>query len=221
MTCASPTDAIELVRAIGRLNGGSAIAFPTEEGYVVAVDAEEVRAVQRLRDQLALSALQPFEVLLARSDAWERSTLELPSEARRLAECFSPGAIKLCVQPSNLLATTLAGEAASPTLAFWQPAHPIAAAVLQHFGRTLAAMRVDAFHPAEASPTRVRLSMAHPPDVVLADASPRAPVAATVVTFRDGRAMLVREGAVAREALETAMGRRIRDAAAAGGEHAR
>lgn len=197
----------EMRRALGRLNGGLAVAFAADEGYLVGVDAEEARSIERLRDLTQTSAAHALRVLLPGGQAWRRWVPELPAEAERLLARYPHGGLALSLPPPGRFAEALAAGASS--IEFSSPRHPVAAALVRLFGRPLAVVQVDATHDSGGSDVSVRFAMPREPDAILRGPVSVAPVRNTVVSFPGGRAVLQREGAVSRRELEDVLGRAL------------
>lgn len=197
-------EAAEIRRAVGRLHGGGVVGLPTDEGYFLAVDAEEPLAVRVLRERAATWSGVHLQLLLPHDGAWRRWTRELPHDALRLVAAFTPGPLTLELPASTDLFE--AGAAAPGFVRISVPDHPSTATVLRHFGRAVAVVPADASREVAGGARHVRLATRRPPDFVLSSGPDPAFVPNTVVRFCGSRAEVVQEGALGRSAIQRALG---------------
>lgn len=195
-----------LSRALAALQAGELVVVPTETVYGLAADAAAAPAVAAL---YALKARPQFNPLIAHCadlDAAAREA-ELPPLGRLLAERFWPGPLTL-VAPRRADGVVCAlARAGLDTVAVRVPAHPMLQALLQAFGRPLAAPSANA--SGRLSPTRaahVRASFGARTPLLL-DGGPCAlGLESTVIGFEGARAVLLRAGALPRAQIEAVSG---------------
>jgi L-threonylcarbamoyladenylate synthase len=140
---------------------------------------------------------------LSLADARRIARFDAVSE--KLAASFWPGPLTwvLPKQPGAAIADIV--TAGLDTVAVRIPSHPIARALLEKVGRPLAAPSAN--RSGHVSATEAGHVAADLPVTVLLDAGP-SPVGleSTILAVWDGKAALLRPGAVAREAIEAAIG---------------
>ena len=200
-----PTDE-GITRAAGLLAAGELVAMPTETVYGLAGDARDPAAVARIFAAKGRPAHNPLIVHLAGVEG-ARTLTDLPEEAKALARSFWPG-------PLTLVAPLRAGHglapavtAGLPTVALRLPAHPVARALLAAFGGPVAAPSANP--SGRISPTTAAHVVAGLGDrvaAVLDGGACAVGLESTIVGFDAGRAVLLREGGISREALEAALG---------------
>ena len=117
---ASSQDAI--ARAADALAAGEVIAIPTETVYGLAVDAAQPQAVRRLFALKERPAAHPLPVLVADAAAAQHFAASVPEAAERLMGAFWPGALTLVLPRKDGVADVAAGGQAG--LALRSSSHP-------------------------------------------------------------------------------------------------
>ncbi|MFT4014846.1 MAG: L-threonylcarbamoyladenylate synthase [Paracoccus sp. (in: a-proteobacteria)] len=199
-----------LAQASALLARGELVALPTETVYGLGGDARDGAAVARIYEAKGRPSFNPLIVHVPDLEHAERYA-RFDTAARHLAECFWPGALTLVLplrEGAGIAALVTAGL---PTVAIRLPAHPVAQALLRHFGGPLAAPSANP--SGRISPT----SAAHVADpqtglggriaaVIDAGACPVG-VESTIIGWRDGQPLLLRPGGISAEAIEAALDR--------------
>lgn len=146
-----PADHPEAVpRAVAALAAGEPVGLPTETVYGLAADALNPAAAARVFEAKERPFFDPLIVHLPPGDEWlERTTLPLFSTAARdavarLAERFWPGPLTILL-PRRVETIPDLVTAGSPLVAVRRSAHPTFAAVVEAFGRPLAAPSANRF----------------------------------------------------------------------------
>ena len=210
----------EVRRAAEILKDGGLVAFPTETVYGLGADASNAAAMARLYAVKRRPADHPVIVHFAdaqRAFAWAR---EVPQAARTLAAKFWPGPLTLILKRSTKAADFVTGGQDSVGLRV--PGHPVAHALLAAFGGGIAAPSANRF--GRISPTsaaHVRADLGADVDCVLEGGSSEIGIESTIVDLSADRAVLLRPGAIGREALEAVLGAPVIDKAAAHGDSPR
>lgn len=195
-----------IARASALLAAGALVAMPTETVYGLAGDARNAEAVARIFAAKGRPAHNPLIVHLARIEG-ARALADLPEAAEVLARAFWPG-------PLTLVAPLRAGHglapavtAGLPTVALRLPAHPVARRLLSAFGGPVAAPSANP--SGRISPTTAAHVVAGLGDrvaAVLEGGACAVGLESTIVGFDAARAVLLREGGVSRDALESVLG---------------
>ncbi len=197
----------EIDAAAAILRGGGLVVFPTETVYGLGCDARSAQAVARL---YAAKGRPHFNPLIAHieglADAEAHALLH--PLARELADAFWPGPLTL-VAPrraeSPIAELACAGLA---TIALRAPSHPIARALIGAFGGPIAAPsanlsgRLSATSAAHAS-----ADLGGAVGMLLDDGPSSIGLESTIVAIGDdGRPVLLRPGAISREAIAAITG---------------
>jgi L-threonylcarbamoyladenylate synthase len=215
MTRLMPADAVGRAEALRLLAAGEPVALPTETVYGLAADAAESAAVARIYAAKGRPAFNPLIVHVAdRAMAGRYASFEPLAE--QLAAAFWPGPLTLVLPRVNGAPVASLVTAGLDTVGLRVPAHPVMQAILQDFGRGLAAPSANP--SGRLSPTRaghVVESLAGRIPLVLDGGPCTAGVESSIVAVIAGKARLLRPGAVPLEAIEALVGGPV-DVAAAG-----
>lgn len=202
-------DGLGLARACALLAAGALVAMPTETVYGLAADARNAAAVAAIYRAKGRPAHNPLIVHVAGLAAAERLA-DWPQAARDLAARFWPGPLTLVVPLRAGHGLADAVTAGLPTVALRSPAHPVARALLERFGRPLAAPSANP--SGRISPTlsaHVRAGLGGRIAAVLEGGACAVGVESTILGFEGATPVLLREGGLSREALEAALGQPI------------
>jgi L-threonylcarbamoyladenylate synthase len=188
-------------RAAQILRSGGLVAFPTETVYGLGADASSEKAVARLYAVKRRPADHPVIVhfdSVERALAWAS---EVPNEARLLAKQFWPGPLTLILKRSSKAKDFVTGG--QPSVGIRVPSHPVAQALLKEFGGAIAAPSANRF--GRVSPTtaaHVREDLGKDVDLVLEGGPSEVGIESTIVDLSSGKAVLLRPGAISKQALE-------------------
>ncbi|CCG40029.1 L-threonylcarbamoyladenylate synthase [Magnetospirillum molischianum] len=195
-----------LAKATHILAENGLVAFPTETVYGLGGDATSDIAVAAI---FAAKGRPSFNPLIAHVDSVEAATalVEFGPLALALAARFWPGPLTMVLprhpnSPVSLLAT-----AGLDSIAVRMPDHPIALALLQAFGRPLAAPsanRSGAVSPTTAA--HVAQSLGDRVGMILDGGPCRVGVESTVLDLTGPSPLLLRPGGISQEALTEILG---------------
>ncbi|MFZ2030269.1 MAG: L-threonylcarbamoyladenylate synthase [Vitreimonas sp.] len=197
----------DVERAAEVLREGGLVIFPTETVYGVGCDATNPEAVARL---YSAKGRPQFNPLIAHVPDFAAAAREarLHPTARALAERFWPGPLSIVAPRRAESAVAELACAGLATIALRAPSHPTACALLEAFGKPIAAPsanrsgRVSATTAAHAAEDLGSAVAA----VLDAGQSPIG-LESTIVSVDDsGAATLLRIGAVTREQIEAVSG---------------
>jgi len=195
-------------RAADRLRGGELVAFPTETVYGLGADATCDRAVAGIFEAKQRPTFNPLICHFPDVDA-AAEEVELVEHARRLGDAFWPGSLTLVLPRRRTGKVSRLASAGLETLAVRVPDHPLALALISAAGRPVAAPSAN--RSGQLSPTRAEhvAKSLYDVDVLILDGGPcRVGVESTVVAIGpNGDVSLLREGGIASEEIEDAIGR--------------
>lgn len=194
---------VAIQQAIALLAAGDVVALPTETVYGLAADATRPDAVVKIFEAKERPFFDPLIVHLPDRDWLERIT-DIPPESRAtvdaLIEKFWPGPLTL-VLPRRTLVPDLV-TAGLDTVAVRMSAHPVFRAVIQAFGKPLAAPSANRFgriSPTAAAHVVSELGGRIP---LVVDGGPTAHgIESTIVAVEGHTARLLRSGPITREEL--------------------
>lgn len=191
-----------LARAGEILRMGGLVAYPTETVYGLAASAFVVESVARVFDAKQRPFSQALPVQIAAPEEVETLARTVPAEARRLIADFFPGPLTLVLWRLPSVSLTVTGGA--NTIGLRMPDHPVALGVLRAFGAPLVCPSANLTgRRAPMSAQDVLEDLDGVIDLVL-DGGPTADrTPSTVLDLTTQPARLLREGKIARAALET------------------
>lgn len=206
MTRTTTADAKSIADAVCLLAEGSIVAIPTETVYGLAADAAQGEAVAKVYAAKGRPDFNPLIVHVV-DVAMARTLARFDARAECLAKAFWPGGLTLVLPRLENVAISPLVTAGLDTIAIRVPAHPIMQAVLRGLGRGLAAPSANAsgrISPTQAEHVRQSLEGRIP---LILDAGPCAQgLESSIVGLADNTPRLLRQGAIARETIEDALG---------------
>lgn len=183
----------QLAPAVAAIAGGDVVGFPTETFYGLAADPRSARAVARLFELKGRAASQPIALIAADLDQVERIA-GLSAGARRLARAFWPGPLTLVVPARVPLARAVVSERG--LVGVRVSSHPVARALAAAVGHPITATSANiSGEPPARTADAVARALPGLPVLIDGGAAPGA-APSTVVELADGRAVLLRAGAV-------------------------
>lgn len=198
------TDAIAYAAQVLRESG--LVAFPTETIYGLGADARNGKAVAGIFAAKGRPRFNPLIVHVR--DLAEAETHAVFSDtARKLAEIFWPGALTLVLPRRTHTPLSELVSAGLDTVALRVPAHPVALALLQKADLPIAAPSANP--SGRISPTmavHVAAGLGRNVDLILDGGATPLGLESTVIGFDGDRAVLLRPGAIARQAIESIAG---------------
>lgn len=198
-------DPARIEEAVGLLNAGELVAFPTETVYGLGADAANAAAVARIFTAKGRPRSHPLIVHVSNLEAGREWSAGIPDAAVRLAEAFWPGPLTLVLPKAKHVLPAVTGGQSS--VALRAPAHPVARALLAAFGRGIAAPSANRY--GRISPTRaadVREELGEAVALVLDGGDCEVGLESTIVACLEGRVTLLRPGAVSRSQIADVVG---------------
>ncbi|BBK40854.1 threonylcarbamoyl-AMP synthase [Allostella vacuolata] len=206
-----------IAQAARLLAAGELVGFPTETVYGLGGDATSDAAVARIFQAKGRPRFNPLIAHVHGLEAADRIA-RLDARAARIAARFWPGPLTLILsRRAGAGGVSLLATAGLDTVAVRIPAHPVALALLEAFGRPVAGPSANP--SGRISPTTAR----HVADglgaavaLILDGGDCRVGVESTVLDLSGPVPALLRPGGLARAELEAALGVDLRPAAPAG-----
>jgi L-threonylcarbamoyladenylate synthase len=191
-------------RAAGVLREGGLVAIPTETVYGLAACVFDPRAVARIFEVKRRPEFDPLIVHVFDEAGLARVACEIPDGARKLMDRFWPGPLSL-VLPKRPEVPSLV-TAGLDTVAVRMPSHPVARRLLERCGVPLAAPSANPF--GYLSPTRaehVDRMLGDRVEMIL-DGGPTEHGLESAIVMAADPPVLLRPGAIGREAIEEIVG---------------
>jgi L-threonylcarbamoyladenylate synthase len=137
LPCDATNPPLEVVeQAADALLEGRVVALPTDTGYVLAVDATNREAVERLYQISGRERTSPLAVLVHSTMQLRHIVREIPQGASALMDTFWPGPLTLVFRRHP---SVFAGVASDDSIGIRLPNDYVALAILSMVGRPLAA----------------------------------------------------------------------------------
>lgn len=201
-----PADPTALGEAGRLLRDGALVAFPTETVYGLGADATNGRAVAGIFEAKGRPHFNPLIVHVPDLAAAEKIAQFTPV-ARRLAQAFWPGPLTLVLERRAEAGLSDLVSAGLSSIALRVPAHPVAQQLLAAARRPLAAPSAN--RSGRVSPTlaaHVDEDLGARVAMILDGGATAHGLESTIVDGRGDAVILLRSGAVPREAIEAVFG---------------
>jgi L-threonylcarbamoyladenylate synthase len=199
-------DEAAIAEAARILRRGGLVAFPTETVYGLGADAANGAAVAAIFAAKQRPGFNPLIVHVADLAQAEKYAVFSPA-ARALADAFWPGALTLVLPRRAECALSLLVSAGLDSVALRVPAHPVAARLIAEAGLPVAAPSANPSGRVSATTAaHVEEGLGGRVDYILDGGATPLGIESTVVGFAEGAPILLRPGAVTREAIEAVAG---------------
>jgi L-threonylcarbamoyladenylate synthase len=195
----------DLEQAVGIIRSGGLVAFPTETVYGLGANALDAAAVRRIFAAKQRPSWDPLIVHVASEEMIRQVALELPPKFELLAKRFMPGPLTLLM--NNRPEVPPEVTAGRYKVAVRMPRHPIASALIKQAGVPIAAPSANLF--GRTSPTTAEHVLADLDgriDAVLDGGATNLGLESTVLDLSGEKPIILRQGAVTREALQGILG---------------
>jgi L-threonylcarbamoyladenylate synthase len=206
--------AAAIADAVRHLQTGGLIAFPTETVYGLGADAANGEAVARLYQAKGRPSFNPLIAHVADATA-ALALARFNAAATRLAEVFWPGPLTLVLPKAASCRVADLATAGLDSIAVRVPRHAVAQQILRVFGRPVVAPSANrSGHVSPTTAAHVLADLGDRIDLIVDGGATEIGLESTIVACL-GEPMLLRPGAVPREAIERALGGPLADPAAA------
>lgn len=201
-----PASKSAIADAAAILKRGGLIAFPTETVYGLGADAGNDRAVAAIfaaKDRPQFNPLIVHVPGLAEAETFA----EFTPLARKLAKAFWPGALTLVLPHKKGAKLSLMVSAGLDTVAIRAPSNALAQDLLRAARCPIAAPSAN--RSGSVSPTtaaHVAESLKDAVSLIINGGPAALGIESTIVGFEDGKPVLLRPGAIPREAIEKIAG---------------
>lgn len=198
----------QIAQAVEILCRGRVVAYPTDTLYGLGADAFNELAVERVFIIKGRPHGMPLPLLLADPGDLSQVASQVPPLAHVLAKTFWPGALTLIVPRSPKVSELVSGRG-------WKvgvrvPDHLVPRELARRLGAPITGTSANKTGgPDPKTATEVRRQLGDEVDLVIDDGSTPAGQPSTVLDLTGPLPRIVRQGAITKEALETACGLRF------------
>ena len=184
-----------LARALGLLQAGEAIAFPTDTVYGVGAAGLDAAAVTKLFTIKERPRTQAIPLLLADPEDLRAVCAAIPPLAQQLAACYWPSGLTLVVPAATHLPSELL--AGGTTVAVRIPAHPVLRHLIRQLRQPLAATSANLHGGANPTSARDVLQQLGDRLPLILDGGPTpGDVPSTIVDVTGSQPKLLRQGVI-------------------------
>ncbi len=195
-------DAAAIADAAALLQAGKLVAFPTETVYGLGADARSDKPVAAIFAAKGRPAFNPL-IVHVRNAGEAGKLAEFSDDAHKLAQAFWPGGLTLVLPRRKDAPLSLLVSAGLDTVALRVPANAVAQQLLAAAHCPIAAPSAN--RSGTVSPTRAE-HVGDLADLVLDGGQTKVGIESTIIGFENGKPVLLRPGAIARETIEAVVG---------------
>jgi len=201
-----PATPATIARGAEIIGAGGLVAFPTETVYGLGADATNDHAVAAIFAAKERPTFNPLIVHVSNLTVAEQLVQFTPL-ARQLAAAFWPGALSLVLPRKSNSGISLLASAGLDTIAVRVPAHPITQSLLAAAKTPIAAPSANASGKISATKAQhVSDELKDKVDLILDGGSAKLGIESTVLAVNGHKVILLRPGALSREAIEAIAG---------------
>jgi L-threonylcarbamoyladenylate synthase len=193
-----------LAAAAAAVRSSRLVVLPTDTVYGIGADAFDAGAVQALLGAKHRGPDLPVGVLVGSWSTVDGLVLGVPPQARALIEAFWPGDLSIVLPHAPSLQWDL-GDARG-TVMLRMPLHPVALELLADVGPMAVSSANVSGQPPASTVEEAREQLGDSVAVYLDGGSTGDPVPSTIVELTGGEPMVLREGAVSRQAVADVLG---------------
>lgn len=203
MAYLSLEDGRALEEAIGVLQRGGVIAFPTDTVYGIGASLEHPQALRRIYDLKGRSPDKPLPILIYRPEVIEQLSPNVDERLIKLAQRFWPGALTVVMPAADYLPVEV--RAPDNTIGVRLPNHSIPLTIAEHAGGAIAVTSANhsGQDPAHAA-GEIQEAFGSTIDLILDGGFAPTANASTVIRVLDGNIEVLREGAISAASLREA-----------------
>lgn len=188
-------DGRALEEAIGVLQHGGVIAFPTDTVYGIGASLEHPEALRRIYDLKGRAPDKPLPILISRPEIVDKLSPDVDERLIELAQHFWPGALTVVMPAADHLPAEV--KAPDNTIGVRLPNHSIPLSIAERAGGAIATTSAnisgqDAAHAA----TEIQEAFGGAIDIVLDGGFSPETNASTVIRVVDSEIEILREGAI-------------------------
>ena len=192
----------DIIRAADLLRASELVAIPTETVYGLAGNALDLDAVAKIFEVKARPRFDPLIVHTHSLDAIRDLVDEIPEAMEKLAAAYMPGPVSILLSRKDGIPDLVTSGLAKVAIRI--PSHPLTHQLLQLLTFPLAAPSANPFgYISPTTSAHVQAQLGDKIDLILEGELSEVGVESTVVDFQDGKFVILRQGAVTSEMLES------------------
>ncbi len=190
----------EIVLAAALLSRGEILAFPTETVYGLGAPIFDDTAIAKIFTAKNRPADNPLIAHIASISDVERIAINIPKEFYQLAESFWPGPLSILLQAHPDVPSI--ARAGLSTIVVRMPSHPLALALIAAVGQPLVAPSANiSGRPSATCVAHILEDFEGKIPAVLDGGACAGGLESTVLSLQESEPIVLRPGAITREAL--------------------
>lgn len=188
------------------LQNDDLVAIPTETVYGLAGNAFSENAIEKIYSVKQRPSYNPLIVHIANTNSLSSIAKNIPSNALKLFEAFSPGPITILLPKKAIVPNSI--TAGLPNVAVRIPQHTLSLKLLQQLPFPLAAPSANLFgYISPTKPEHVLKQLNQKIPYILNGGACKSGIESTVVGFEKNIPVIYRLGAISKEAIEKVTGK--------------
>lgn len=185
------------------LKAGGIVAFPTDTVYGLGAVFSDEAAVQKIFEAKGRDEGKPLSILVGCPEQVELLAAEIPEKARRLMECFWPGALTVILKKRPEISAKI--TAGGATVGVRMPDHPVTLSLLQAAGSPLAAPSANTSGKrSSVTAEDVKEDLSGRIDMLLDGGACPVGLSSTVVDLSGPEPLILREGIITKAMIDEA-----------------
>lgn len=187
------------------LKKGGLVAFPTETVYGLGADALDAEAAAKIYQAKGRPSDNPLIIHISKWEDIERIAVDIPKEAKLLAEAFWPGPLTMILKKSAQVPDGTTGGL--QTVAVRMPDHAIAKALIEAGGGFIAAPSANTSgRPSPTAAAHVAEDMDGVIDMIIDGGEVSIGLESTIVDLTEGVPTILRPGYINQTMLSNVLG---------------
>ena len=187
------------------LQQGGLVAFPTETVYGLGADGLNKEAAKKIYYAKGRPSDNPLILHIADRDALDVLAIDVPKNAKKLAEKFWPGPLTIILKKSIQVPKETTGGL--NTVAIRMPAHPLALELIRRSHVFIAAPSANTSgRPSPTCASHVFEDLDGKIDMILDGGSVEIGIESTIIDMTSEIPMILRPGFITREMIEKEIG---------------
>ncbi|MDE6742405.1 MAG: threonylcarbamoyl-AMP synthase [Lachnospiraceae bacterium] len=188
------------------IKDGGLVAFPTETVYGLGGDALNPESSKKIYAAKGRPSDNPLIVHIADWTSIKKICVDIPDEAKQLADAFWPGPLTMILKKSSAVPYETTGGL--DTVAVRLPDHPVAISLIKAAGGYIAAPSANlSGRPSPTTAAHVIEDMDGRIDMILDDGDVGIGLESTIVDLTERVPVILRPGYVTQEMLNRVLGR--------------
>lgn len=198
-------DKKQLEEAGKMIKNGGLVAFPTETVYGLGGNALDEEAAKKIYRAKGRPSDNPLIVHIADISALDELAVDIPENAKKLAEAFWPGPLTMILKKSAIVPKGTTGGLDS--VAIRMPNHPIALELIRQSGCYIAAPSANTSgRPSPTMAKHVEEDLLGKIDYIIDGGDVSVGIESTIVDLTGDTVIILRPGVITKENIEKMIG---------------